>query len=244
MDRLSVRRTGTSTGAETWHIDQSPVVPGREAHPDVVFGGWINLDATQDQFFSCKKGTHNRPYRGVSGFVGLSDKEQAAAKQSPTDTVRIPPGHFMIFHQTLTHEVLCKKATHDSIRLYVGFRLTISNRSLFDECAPDKTFAKVYPGGFEFTRDVVHGKAVPPIPSGQYPPMFSSNHWSCEYSPVEWSRDAFKDDYITHTTASTQKRTVARFMREVAPPPQTPGGAVSVPLHAVYAHSTTPLQRL
>jgi len=48
FDRLSVRRKGTTTSAESWHRD----VGGKPG--DLILGGWLNLDAagTKPQYFS------------------------------------------------------------------------------------------------------------------------------------------------------------------------------------------------
>jgi hypothetical protein len=141
---------------EEWHCDHSPnILPG-----DQVFGGWINLDVDHYQSFHCVKGSQ-RTQTGKQGFVKFSDEEKIKFGESKSE-IKIPPGHMIIFDQTIVHCVN-KGASPEkpSIRMYMGHWITKSKRPLF-------------PSMLSRIADL----AVPQIPSGQWPVMFSQNHFS------------------------------------------------------------------
>src|SRR5207237_10896319 len=140
-----LRRKGTAPTAELWHRDKSPT-------PDTVFGGWVNLDLGNTQYFSCVPGTHNVTVEGA-GFERFSP-EEAMEFKAHKELIACPPGHWIAFNQLLVHEVLSKKAKQDSLRQYIGFRLTQETTPLFD-----------------LTR-VFSEQGVPPLPSGQQPPLY------------------------------------------------------------------------
>lgn len=52
INRMSIRRQGTSLGKESWHRDQDQCLPG-----DFIFSGWVNLDLQNEQRFSCIPGS-------------------------------------------------------------------------------------------------------------------------------------------------------------------------------------------
>jgi hypothetical protein len=93
FDRLSLRRKGTSATAEAWHRDQA-ALPNPERED--VFGGWINLDLTETQYFSGVPGTHVQE-KGKAGFARLSEAEVKHA-QEHKQRIPIPPGHHFIFY--------------------------------------------------------------------------------------------------------------------------------------------------
>jgi hypothetical protein len=196
IDRLALRLTGSSTSEEAWHRDQSPTL-------DTVFGGWVNLDLPTlggmvqgTQYFSCNLRTH-RTTPEQAGFVKLKKKtpEFEAAKLAKT-VLSVAPGHWVVFFQNLIHEVHPRKMTYDSLRLFVGFRLTKSLRPLFDEVKPGSKpeERKAFGGAaFEWRKYVFDDQGVPPISSWQYPPLWSMmtlstrndklKAWSAEFTP-------------------------------------------------------------
>lgn len=155
FDRVCVRRKGTSTSRESWHRDVCPRItdPTREH----VFGGWINLDDTP-QHFSCSLSTHRAGGMGT-GFV-------AQAAPDTATRVAIPPGHALVFYQDLLHQVLPKKQRQDSFRVFQSFRVVVS------DTPPQPLFPAAT------LRAWTTDQAVPLLPSGQHPPMYSSNHSS------------------------------------------------------------------
>src|SRR5437868_10465878 len=83
FDRTSLRRKGTAPTAELWHRDKSPT-------PDTVFGGWVNLDLGNTQYFSCVPGTHNVTVEGA-GFERFSP-EEAMEFKAHKELIACPPG--------------------------------------------------------------------------------------------------------------------------------------------------------
>lgn len=142
--------------SEDWHCDHSPNL----AQNDQVFGGWINLDVEHHQSFHCVKGTQ-RTQPGKQGFVKFSDEEKLEFGKTKSE-IAIPPGHMIIFDQTIVHCVSAGACPEKpSIRMYIGHWITKSNEPLFQTL-------------FERIKKL----AVPQIPSGQWPVMFSQNHFS------------------------------------------------------------------
>lgn len=212
-DRVSVRceHFGQPT-AESWHRD---IYDGKKyglrnlprsiederggMHPDEIFGGWINLSTT-DQKFICIVGSHKGEQalaaqeRG-GGFAELSPqeiKEQEVEKRCQRQAnkkigschmdnhghVIVPPGAMVLFYQRLLHSVSGGKQPRDpNLRMFNGVRLTGETNPLFDHSP------------------VVANNAVPRIPSGQIPPMYSQNHYgffSRTERYREWAASTFK----------------------------------------------------
>lgn len=169
FDRVSVRRIGTSTSSESWHRDVCPDA----LQGDIILGGWINLDpdGSPPQKFSCSPGTH----RVVTDRTGF-----AKTKEVPTNkkVYEIPPGHVILFHQNLLHEVKAQKATFESHRLYLGWRLTESTAPLFHH------------------EDIIEFQGVPKIPSGQIPPMYAKLHWVNHRHMIEEISQRIKPEYL------------------------------------------------
>lgn len=157
FDRVCVRRRGTSTSKETWHRDVCPRVADPER--EHVFGGWINLD-DEPQYFSCSPSTHRVGHDGKTGFVAQT------APTSKATRVRIPCGHAIVFYQDILHQVLPKKQKKDSFRLFQAFWVVVSGTQ------PDPLYPR------ETTERWISDQATPLLPSGQHPPMYSSNHSS------------------------------------------------------------------
>jgi hypothetical protein len=203
IDRMMFRLKGQKPVAETWHRD---VVPHKLVHPsDEIFGGWINL-SSDDQFFSCIPGSHLNviPYNLDQGFATLEKSlERALALPKGSKDVkkemtkiseyrykfRVPPGHLILFPQYILHEVIANKAESNMRRLFVGWRLTKTPKPLFP-------------------LELLDEQAVIPLPSGQIPPMYSSNHVSyyifkefeiapgIESSLTQWSQHNFLDELL------------------------------------------------
>lgn len=131
VDRTMIRRPGQTPTAEAWHRD----IARGTRDGDEVFGGWINLDPQNDQYFSCVPGSaHDRPDAGVdyeSGFakIGVSSHPSIISRSY---RVVIPPGHMMVFNERTIHEVApvtCEGRS--SCRLFFGWRITNSDTPLF-----------------------------------------------------------------------------------------------------------------
>ena len=221
-DRINVRcdEFGKPT-AESWHRD---IYDGRQyglrdlphsleregrgvRHPDEIIGGWVNL-SDEDQFFICIVGSHKgedalAAQEQGGGFAELSEKQireqrveerlkrQAGRKigtchTDKTGRIVVPPGSMVIFYQRLLHSVASgKQPLIPNLRMMNGVRLTAESNSLFDHS------------------DVITNNAVPRIPSGQIPPMYSQNHYSF-FSRTEryrtWGGKSFKPQCLFQRT--------------------------------------------
>jgi hypothetical protein len=203
IDRMMFRHKSQAPSAESWHRD---VIPSEKIEDkDEIYGGWINLDS-KSQFFSFIPGSH----LGISlktlkdGFATVP-KEHVKKISEYKQLFEVPPGHVVIFPQYIIHEVLSKKAENDMMRLFTGWRTTISNTFLHSD-----------------TAQRLKNQSIIPLPSGQLPPMYLANHTmffkNKPFKPIpdqehkitveSWSRDSIKDDFIT------DKHIVQRFMTD------------------------------
>jgi len=213
FDRLCVRCESFGTvSAENWHRDiydaakfgLPPLprsLPGGKM--DEIFGGWLNLSDV-DQYFVGILGSHHgdaaeRAQEKAGGFATLTEQEiddqqvnerlamQKNARYGHTlrtndkGHIVVPPGHQLIFFQRLLHAVASgKQPKAPQLRMFVGFRLTTMKAPMFAD-----TF-----------ESVVENFAVPRIPSGQIPPMYSNNHYAQFSKPNShfrtWAESTFK----------------------------------------------------
>lgn len=209
FDRLCVRceAFGRPT-AEKWHRDiyagdKYGLRPLPASLPgdadDELFGGWTNLDARPQRFVALL-GTHTEATRGAAGFAEFSEAEikslrfaeRLAAQRSRvygatlrTDAagyVLVPPGHSVVFRQQLIHSVVSgPQPETPALRVFHGLRLTRETTSLFDVAA------------------AVENGGVPRIPSGQVPPMYSSNHYAFFQSHAryrDWGGATFRSECL------------------------------------------------
>lgn len=99
---MSLRRKGSRLTEESWHRD----VAEHQLPGDVVYGGWINLDLKESQFFSCVPSTHKDRAQGTaSGFALIKDEASKKAFAARRKLIEVPPGHQILFHQNIVHEV-------------------------------------------------------------------------------------------------------------------------------------------
>ena len=174
FDRMCVRKKGTTLPKETWHRDLNPMsmvhTDKKKTHytprpHESVFGGWINLD-DQPQSFCCALSTHTDPIivrkgRSESGFVA----QETPSHTTPT-TIKVPPGHAIVFYQKILHQVAPQTYKQDSFRQFQVFRIVSSS------IPPEPLFPR------ETIHRWIQDQATPLLPSGQHPPIFSSNHSS------------------------------------------------------------------
>ena len=188
-DRMLYRHRSQAPSAESWHRDVTPAKYLTQG--DEVYGGWLNLDLTQNQYFSFIPGSH----LGVNllelreGFASLSPEAIKMVKPY-RNRIAVPPGYALIFPQYILHEVVSNRATYDMMRIFMGWRTTTS-------------------GGFlvPATRERMETQGIIPLPSGQEPPMYAANHGSFfrhkvfrpiydidwKVSTIGWSNETFKE---------------------------------------------------
>lgn len=169
VDRVVVLPAGKTPMREAWHRDEAPFAGDTEA----IYGGWLNLDAC-DQLFSCVPGTHQRDRgEGGHGFAPIapSDRAEFAARK---EHIRISPGHLVIFHEDIVHEVIATKFSYDIVRVFVGFAFGPFGSPLID-----RQLARVrYPCNVPSSlADALERKCVVPIKSGQCPSFYPKITW-------------------------------------------------------------------
>lgn len=187
-DRMCKRPAGSSYQGEAWHRD---VASGFEAllPEDHIWGGWLNLDSSQ-QLFTC---VLNSAVPFGQGFA-----RQGPPPERDITTVKIDPGWMILFRQDILHTVHLSKFNYDSYRLFIGWRVTSSQEPLYD------------------VEDIIQRQTVPPLPSGQYPPMFSAMHDSAllHKKTIPWS-DRLIHDFVKdlRTVGGDPKMVCPRFIR-------------------------------
>ena len=199
QDRFMYRLAGQSPSPESWHRDVAKT--GSILPDDEVYGGWVNLD-TEPQYFSCIPGSHMgvRLHGLRPGFASIP-KQDISSFQPHKKRFTVPPGHCIIFPQYILHEVVNKKQKYNMMRLFTGWRVTMSKESLH---------------GNGIVNKILEEQGVMPNPSGQNPRMYSGNHQSFflykpfrvnggEYraSTIEWSQSSMKSCVIVNK--NTQK---------------------------------------
>lgn len=201
FDRMMYRLKGNKPTAESWHRDVTPKKLIEE--DDEIFGGWINLDS-QSQYFSCIPGSHLgvKLYDLQSGFATLekylkdsdiNPKNEFVKINKMKTLFEVPPGHIVIFPQYILHEVVSNAAKYDMMRLFIGWRLTRSKDSIYNNL-----------------EEIISSQGVPILPSGQQIPMYSKSHMSyflhkkfnignnTKMSVIEWSKKTFKSQLLVN----------------------------------------------
>ena len=163
-DRFSIRNKNLPITAESWHKDVTAVVEEGEH----IFGGYLNLDANQTQYFSCIPGSHLEPTPG-EGFAKLSEAN-AKLYDARRTVFQVPPRCAILFDERTTHEIAKRKIVENkSYRQY--FKWRISN-------TPKSTL------GFDVIKKSIVEQGTFPLHSigpSPLPPMYGKMHamlWS------------------------------------------------------------------
>ena len=197
IDRLMVRPAGTSPSPEQWHRDEAPgALPG-----DTVYGGWLNLDDTQ-QLFSCVPGTHRAVEDGDgAGFGRIKDKELIAQYNAKRTKVSIPPGYVLIFNENIIHEVVSSTKKDKSYRLFLSWRTTTSDKPIVDHLDA-----------------MLNDQAAVTIKSGQQPPMWALLHWTNWLDRLSNYSVGFRDECLEEVEVKSgrfQGRVINRVHRHM-----------------------------
>lgn len=210
FDRVCIRyKEFGAVSAETWHRDiydgpkfghrSLPKTLNNGRGYDEILGGWVNLSDRPTYFKAIAKSHQGEDARRAQqkggGFSQLSESQirkekvderltSQAGKRIGSVTANIdgsiivPSGHQVIFFQRLLHAVASGPGPSiPQLRLFVGHRLTQERTPLFN------------------LERVIQTSAVPRIPSGQIPPMFSQNHYAFFQKPNKyqrWGESTFK----------------------------------------------------
>ena len=173
-DRFGIRRKGTTIGVESWHRDVGPKAPG-----DIIYGGWLNLDppGNNPQYFSCVPGDILPTDVDPMGFAKFPKTEHAALDKR-TEKIAIPPGHIIIFNQSIAHKITGTVAKNTSFRQYFGWRITDRLEPVYDK------------------QTVVATQSMPPLPSGQIAPMYAKLHLACWRPRLVEMSARFKEEFL------------------------------------------------
>ena len=118
-DRFSIRNQDQPISAESWHQDSSAEIGPN----DVIYGGYLNLDERQTQYFSCIPGSHTEPTDG-EGFAKMS-KEKTKALNARREIIPVPPGCIILFNEKTVHEIARRKIKEaKSYRQYFKWRIS------------------------------------------------------------------------------------------------------------------------
>lgn len=197
IDRMLCRERGQAPSAESWHRDEAALA----LDTDLVFGGWWNLDMTE-QYFSCVPGSHT----GVNehrGFHKLSSEERTAAA-AQAQLITIPPGALLVFNERILHQIVGRPAKQRMHRLFLGWRLTESEESLYPDLLQR-----------------LQAQAIMPLKSGQLPPMYPKLYWTNHRNKLMAFSAGFKDVCMSEETVKSgpsqgqSVRVVHRFMESL-----------------------------
>jgi len=170
FDRLCIRTKGQSISKEQWHRDVSI----HKLDDDIILGGWINLGPVS-QYFSCVPCTHLE----TSTRSGFSKESTPDIKGT---LYKVEPGQIILFYQNILHEVKPGKIKDTSYKLFLGWRLTKSSEPLYNH------------------REIILEQSVPPLPSGQTPPMYAKLHRVNHREKLENFSKLFKPELIDNNT--------------------------------------------
>ena len=165
FDCFGIRRRGAKISAESWHRDVSQKTSRKRG--DTVYGGWVNLDplGSDPQTFSCIPGnileTHVLDAGTYSdGFAKFDKSEYPALEEAfkKTGVISVPPGHLIVFDQTIAHKIPNKTVQFTSYRLYSSWRITDDTRPIYDKDT------------------IIRTQGIFPVPSGDMSPMYAKLH--------------------------------------------------------------------
>lgn len=191
FDRLAIRREGASVSGESFHRDTCSLM----STDDNIYGGWINLDDTETQYFSCVPGTHTCAGRG--GFERIQGDYKDTKIKLP-----VKPKQVLIFNQNIIHEIFKQKIKKTNIRLYLGWRHTYSDLPLLsDPKDPQKNINKI-----------LSEQIVPVLPSGDVPFMYSKQHPGLHRHMVIKITDEIKDFYKINNNKYPGGKVISRSL--------------------------------
>lgn len=191
FDRLAIRREGTTLGGETFHRDTCSI----QDKEDQIYGGWINLDSEETQYFSCVPGTHM--CRGRGGFEKIEGKYKDTKVK-----IAVKPKNIIIFNQNIIHEIFSQKIKKTNIRLYLGWRHTYSDIPLLNDPKDPQKNINI----------ILRDQIVPVLPSGDIPYMYSKQHPGLHRHMVIQISKEIKDFYKIENNKYEDGKVIARSL--------------------------------
>jgi hypothetical protein len=107
--------------------------------------------------------------KAIEKFINPLIKSKLKSIGKFTTKYEILPGHMVIFPQYILHEVLNTKASYIMRRLFTGWRLTLSDKSIYDQL---NNFDKKY----KTLDDMMSEQSSAPTPSGQETAVYAKQH--------------------------------------------------------------------
>jgi len=199
VDRFAKREPGTSVSPESWHRDISNVKK-KKTHGDpgdTIYGGWVNLDETNTQYFTCVPSTHMEEVVGA-GFAKIT-KTDIPVYNSKKEKISVPPNHLIIFNEKLVHAVTPSKIKTDTYRLFMKYRITTNpSCPLFSTAEISK---------------IIDEQGVFPLSLEQTPPMYSKMHMVNWRSRVEEFSLNFHPQFLEQKKLKTETEMTSYVMR-------------------------------
>lgn len=165
-----------------WHQDDA--ANANAEHNDACYGGWINLNHNETQYFKAIPGTHipdhpifghleqkNGGRRGYANFKEKKDydflEDYWKTHYGNSGLIQIPPGHVLIFRETMIHTVFKNPKTKNCIlRMHTSFMTSRSPVALHDR-PTNKKYARPP------LRKYIEDQMPIPVRSGQTTPVYS-----------------------------------------------------------------------
>lgn len=233
FDRPAKRHKSQKAQAEGFHRDIAP--KNCICENDIIMGGWCNI-GPEIQKFTYVPGSHlDTTLYNVSnnpGFHKITNKEEIEKLEQLKETIEVPIGYGIAFPQHIIHKIIGTPTKTTSLRQFIGFRITTSEKSLFDQDS------------------IIINQGVPLLPSGQTPRIYSQNHGSCfiekQFNPIpdekdykvnliEWSEERFKPQFLKTYTRKSGPRKGEIYT--VIPPTLDSLKDLGLPLYPEYTQS-------
>lgn len=202
-DRFAIRRPGTSLSPESWHRDISNVTKNNEIighSTDIIYGGWVNLDVEQTQYFSCVPRSHNIGEDTGNGFSKI-DKEQSRLYKKQEEKIAVPPGHMIIFNEKTVHRIAAITQKNLSVRVFMKYKISSFPEPLFPE---------------EMKQSIIRTQGLFPVSISQViPPIYAALHAAHWKDRLETFSDTIKTNFHKSYYSKKNKTTecrVARFL--------------------------------
>ena len=178
-DRQLIRFPGQIVNEKgKWHQDDA----ANAIETDECYGGWLNLNYNVTQYFKAIPRTHHPDHPifekleqkdgGRRGFANFRRKEdydflENYWKKEGKKLIEIPPGHALIFRETMIHTVFKNPPTKEHIlRQHISFMLAESPVPLHDRATNRKYDRNPI-------REYFADQALIPVRSGQDTPVYS-----------------------------------------------------------------------
>jgi len=179
VDRMLYRPTTEKVTVESWHRDEAP----RRTPIDnsVVLGGWLNCGEANNEFICVPKSQLDQTKMTQKGFGGFHqlDKVNFPTYKAKEVRVQVPPGHMLVFNETIIHRVANNKLNKPVSRLFLGWRLTEEEEPLIQNI-----------------QQLLINQRIVPLKSGQIPRMWPKLWW-VNWKPklTEFTEKNIKDEY-------------------------------------------------